>query len=278
MSKILVVGATGTVGRELVRLLKAEGHSVRATTSRKVEAFSDQVHINLVTGEGITAAMEGVDRAFFLSPPGFADQYSLLSPLIQEAKRRGLSQVVLMSAMGADADPSSPFRRAETELERSGLNYNIIRPNWFLQNFNSFWIHGIRTERKILLPAGTAQVSFIDARDIAAVAARLLTSNEYSNQAFDLTGPEAVDHAAVAAAISSATGLRISYQDVPPEVLQTELLSAGLPADYVQFLLLIFGYLRQGYSARVTGHVEKILGRKARGLANYANEYKQTWI
>ena len=277
-AKILVVGATGTVGSEIVRLLKKDGHSVRSTTSRKVEAFSDQVHLNLVTGEGIKAAMEGVDKAFFLSPPGHADQFALLSPLIQEAKRRGLSKVVLMTAMGADADPNSPFRRAEIELERSGLNYNILRPNWFLQNFNSFWVHGIRNQKKILLPAGSAKVSFIDARDIAAVAAKLLTSDEYPNQAFDLTGPEAVDHVQAAAAISKATGLNVTYQEIAPHELRQGLVTAGLPSAYVDFLLVIFGYLREGYNAAVNGNVEKVTGKRPRAVENYAADYKQAWI
>src|SRR6218665_726574 len=117
---ILVVGANGMVGTELVRRLKAQGKNVRTTTSREADG-KDNVHLNLVTGEGLNSAFEGVTKAFFLSPPGHADQHALLSPLIQEAKRRGLEKVVLMTAMGANAVETSPFRRAEIELEKSGL-------------------------------------------------------------------------------------------------------------------------------------------------------------
>src|SRR5687768_9860572 len=116
--KILVVGANGVVGSELVRLLKEQGHSVRVTTS-KAASGGDQVQVNLVTGEGIRQAFEGVDRAFLLSPSGYGDQYKILSPLIQEARRRGLQKVVLMSAFGADANDAAPLRRAEIELEKS---------------------------------------------------------------------------------------------------------------------------------------------------------------
>lgn len=278
---VLVVGASGTVGSEIVRILKSQGVRVRTTTSKPVPAGSpsEQVHINLATGEGIKDAFAGVDRSFFLSPPGYADQYALLSPLVQESKRQGLKKVVLMTAMGANAVETSPFRRVELELEKSGLNYNIIRPNWFLQNFNTFWIQAIREQKKILLPAGSAKVSFIDARDIAAVAAKLLLSdNELSNQAFDLTGPEAVDHDQVAASLSEVTGQKIVYQEIKPEELKVGLLGAGLPADYTDFLLMILGFLKQGYNAGLTANVKMILGRDPIGLKKYAHDYKQNWI
>lgn len=276
---VLVVGASGTVGSELSRLLKEQGYSVRATTSKPVKDDSASlVHVNLATGEGITKAFEGVDKAFFLSPPGYADQYAMLSPLVQEAKRRGLKKVVLMTAMGANASEDTPFRRVEIELEKSGLAYNIIRPNWFLQNFNTFWIQGIREQGKILLPAGNAKVSFIDARDISAVAAKLLTSDEFNNKDFDLTGSESVDHAQVAAAISKATGKTITYQEIKPEELKAGLLAAGLPKDYTDFLLLIMGFLREGYSARTTDNVKLITGKAPHTLAAYAQDYKASWL
>lgn len=272
---ILVVGASGMVGGELVKLLRAKGEAVRTTTSKKPSS-ADQVHINLATGEGLQAAFEGVSKAFFLSPPGYADHHKMLSPLIQEAKRRGLKKVVLMTAMGANA-ADTPFRRAEIELEKSGLSYNIIRPNWFLQNFHTFWVHGINSQGKILLPAGKAKVSFIDARDISAVAAELLTSSKFENKDFDLTGPEAVDHAEVAKALSAATGRKIVYEEITPKAFREGLLGAGLPADYVDFLVLIMGFLAAGYATRTTGNVEAITGRKPGGLAAYAKDFAGQW-
>lgn len=142
MKRYLVVGASGSVGSDIVKRLRAQGAGVRATTSRKSAAGTkdgvEWVHANLASGEGVTQALDGVARAFFLAPPGYADQHALLSPLIAEAARRGLEKAVLMSAMGANAVDTTPFRRAEIALERSGVPYNIIRPNWFMQNFNTF--------------------------------------------------------------------------------------------------------------------------------------------
>lgn len=276
---ILVVGASGTVGSEIIRQLKAEGYAVRATTSKPVkENTSELVHVNMATGEGIKAAFENVDKAFLLSPPGYADQYAMLSPLIQEAKRRALKKVVLMTAMGANANEAAPFRKAEVELEKSGLNYNIIRPNWFMQNFNTFWVQGIREQKKILLPAGKAKVSFIDARDISSVATKLLISDEFNNKDFDLTGPQAVDHDYVAAAISKVTGDTINYKETTPDEFGQALTGAGLPKDYVDFMVLIIGFLREGYSAAVTDNVKKITGKEAISVSQYTQDYKKSWM
>ena len=274
---ILVVGASGTVGTELVQLLKQKGQRVRTTTSKPVQAGeSEKVQVDLATGKGLEAAFEGVDKAFFLSPPGFADQYKILSPLIQLAKKNNLKKVVLMTAMGANAVETSPFRRAEIELEKSGLSYNIIRPNWFFQNFNTFWIQGILEQGKILVPGGKAKVSFIDSSDISAVAAELLTQ-DFAQRDFDLTGPIAVDHNQVASEISKVSSRTVSYQDIAPEQLKSSLVKAGAPSDYADFLVMIFGFLREGYSAGVTSNVKEILGREPKSLSQYAQATQNAW-
>ncbi len=277
MSTILVVGATGTVGSELSRLLASAGHTVRKATSR-APTEPDQVHLNLLTGDGIDAAFKGVDRAFFLAPPGHSRQDLLLNPLVDAAAAHGLQKVVLMSAMGANADEAAPLRVAERHLEASGLAYNIIRPNWFMQNFNTFWLHGILSQGQILLPVGQAKGSFIDARDIAAVAAALLVSERFNGQDFDLTGPEALDHQQVAAVLTQASGKDIGYTDISPEQMREGLLAAGLPADYAEFLLLILGYFKAGYAERKTDAVQLITGQAPRSVAQYAADYKAAWV
>jgi uncharacterized protein YbjT (DUF2867 family) len=277
VSKTLVIGANGTVGSELVRLLQSTGQSVSKATSRPAVA-ADDVHLNLVSGAGIAAAFEGVDRAFLLSPPGFTNQDQLLGPLINEALQRKLRKVVLMSAMGANADPNGPLRKAELQLEQSGVPYNIIRPNWFMQNFNSYWIQGILEHGKIFLPVGKARGSFIDARDIAAVAAALLVRSDLDNRDFDLTGGEALDHDAVAALLSRETGRSIAFEHVTPEAMLQGLLGAGLPAAYAQFLIVILGYFKAGYAERITDAVPTILGRAPISFAQYAKDYRAAWL
>ena len=273
---ILVVGASGVVGSGVVARLKEQGHAVREASS-KPNPGAGRVHLNLLTGEGRTEAFEGVDKAFFLSPAGYTNQADILIPLIQEAERRKLKKVVLMTAMGANANDELPLRRAEIALEQSGLNFNILRPNWFLQNFHTYWMQGIREQGKILVPGGTAKVSFIDARDIAAVAAKLLTSDQFARQAFELTGPAAVDHTEVAQALSKVSGKTIAYEEITPEQLKKSLLAGGVPEDYADLLNIIFSYLRQGYNAGVNDSVKQITGKDPISLASYAQDFQNQW-
>lgn len=276
MSNILIIGASGQVGSELAKNLSQAGQNVRKATS-KTATEADQVHLNLVTGEGLEAAFAGVDKAFLMAPPGYTNQDQLLGPAFAQAQKQGVKKIVLMTAMGADANPEAPLRKAEVLLENSGLDYNIIRPNWFMQNFNTFWIQGILSQQKIFLPVGQAKGSFIDARDIAAVAAALLVKDEFKNQAFNLTGDEALDHDEVAQILSAATGKKIEYEEISPEAMREGLLGAGLSADYTEFLLMILGYFKAGYAAQITPEVEKITGQKPIRFAQYAQDYKQAW-
>ncbi len=275
-STILVLGASGTVGGALAQQLSEQGHRVLRATS-KTTPGAGRVHLDLTDRATIAPAFAGADKAFLLSPPGYANQDQLLIPLIDQARHQGLRKVVLMTAMGANADPTSPMRKAEVHLEQSGLSYNIIRPNWFMQNFNTFWLPGILTQGKILLPVGSAKGSFIDARDIAAVAASLLNRDDLNNRDFDLTGPQALSHDDVAMILAQEIGRPIVFQDITPEAMLDGLLAAQLPRPYAEFLVTILGYFKAGYAERLSDSVQAITGKAPRSFAQYAKDYRASW-
>jgi uncharacterized protein YbjT (DUF2867 family) len=276
MSKILIIGANGSVGTELSKDLKARGHEVVGATSKK-EAIKGQVHLDLITGEGVEGALKGVEKLFLLTPPGHVNQNELLAPLIDEAKKAHVEKVVLMTAMGANSDENAPLRKAEVQLENSSLNYNIIRPNWFMQNFNSYWIEGINTAGKIFLPVEKASGSFIDVRDIAAVAAELLVNDKWNKEDFDLTGADVLNHDEVASLLSSKIGREITYENISADAMLEGLLSGGLSRPYSEFLNLILDFFRLGFSERKTDSVEQILGRAPIRFEQYLEDYKASW-
>lgn len=276
MTTTLVIGANGQIGSTLATLLAQQGQTVRRATSRDASK-AGEVSVNLATGAGLAAALSGADQLFLMTPPGYAKHHELLIPAIESAKLAGVRKVLLLSAMGANADDNIPLRRAELHLERSGLAWNVIRPNWFMQNFHTFWLHGIQSAGQILLPVGDAKGSFIDTRDIASVAAKLLSGDEFVNAAYELTGSQSMDHNQVAAILSQAAGRSIGYTEISEGAMRQGLLAAGLPADYTEFLLVILDAFKDGHAAAITDTVQRITGKAPILLEQYAQDFKAHW-
>jgi uncharacterized protein YbjT (DUF2867 family) len=148
----------------------------------------------------------------------------------------------------------------------------ILRPNWFADNFHTFWLPGIH-HGVIALPAGQGATSFIDARDIAASAAGALTTSRFDGQALNLTGPEALTYAQAAAILSEVAGRSIAYTPIDDEAFIATLTGAGVPADYARFLATIFHPVREGWTAAVTPTVESLSGKAPRSLRTYARDH-----
>ncbi|MDQ0390710.1 SDR family oxidoreductase [Labrys monachus] len=271
MAKVLVIGATGTVGKHVVEGLLAKGEAVKAA-SRTGKPVGDAERVVFEYGkpETFEAAFEGVDRAYVLLASGHVDAKGLLLPLIAAAAARKV-KVVLQSVLGVDADDAIPYRQVEIALETSGTPYVILRPNWFADNFHTFWKPGI-DHGQIALPAADGKSSFIDARDIAAGAVAALTSSDFDGRAFNLTGPEALSYAEAALILSEVIGRPIAYNAIDDATFIGILTGAGVPADYAAFLASIFHPVRAGWTAAVTGDVETLTGRPPRSLRTYATD------
>lgn len=271
MAKVLVLGASGTVGRPLVTALLAKGEAVKAASrgGHSVEG-AEGVIFEYGKPETFDAAFEGVDRVYVLLPSGYVKVKELLAPVIEAAAARK-AKIVLQSAFGVDADDSIPYRQVEIALEKSGARYVILRPNWFADNFHTFWKRGI-DHGQIAVPAGEGKSSFIDARDIAACAAAALTSSAFDGKAFNLTGPEALSYAEAAEILSKVVAKPIAYKAVDDAAFVGMLTGAGAPSDYAAFLASIFHPVREGWTAAVTADVKTLTGAPPCSLRTYAQD------
>ena len=269
--KILVLGATGTVGRPLVKGLIARGEAVKAA-SRSGQAVegAEGTLFDFGKPHTIEAALEGVDRAYVLMPAGYLNVQALLLPFIQAAASRKV-KVVFQSVIGVDADDSIPYRQVELALEKSGTPYVILRPNWFSDNFHTFWKQGL-DHGQIALPAAQGKSSFIDARDIADSAIAALTSSAFDGKAFNLNGPEALTYAEAAAILSEVTGQPLHYTATSDEAFIELLKRGGVPADYAAFMASIFYPVRAGWTGAVTDDVATLTGKLPRTLRTYAQD------
>lgn len=270
--KILVIGSTGTIGTPLVKALLAKGESVKAASrTGKAAEGAQGVRFDYTDASTYTDAFDGVDRLFLILAGGRLDAIDALTPVVEEAARRNV-KIVFLSVFGVDADDSIPYRQVELKIIASGAPYVILRPNWFADNFHTYWKPGIE-HGQIAVPAGEGKSSFIDVRDIAESAASALTSTAFDNKAFNLTGPKAFSYGEAAAIISQVIGKPVGYSAVSDDVFIGILTGAGVPKDYAAFLASIFYPVREGWTSAVTGDVETLTGHAPRSLETYVADH-----
>jgi uncharacterized protein YbjT (DUF2867 family) len=280
---VLVLGATGTVGRGVVATLAQKGVRVRAGTRNPASPASmrlgcESVEFDFERPATYAPTLKGVDRVFLIARPGDdrADQFS--NPLIDEMKRQGVRHVVNLSAVGAEMRDDFSLRKVELYLEASELAWTHLRPNWFMQVFATGPLLSlIRATGKIPAPAGNAKISFIDARDVAAVAAAALTEAGHEKKAYTLTGPEALDHTSAARAIASVTVKGVEYVDLSEDQAREGLRRGGMTAERVERLIQFYRLVRQGLCAPVSDDVSRVLKRPASSFADFVRDNAPAW-
>lgn len=281
MSGILVAGATGTNGRELLRQLEPLGWQVRALVRDKARAAElAGGNIELLAGDlgrpdSLQAAFKGVDKAYFVTAID-ERMVSLFSNFCEAAAQAGVGHVVKISGYGASADSPSRIIRQHYESDRmlidSGLGYTILRPNSFYQNM--FWqAQSIHTDGRFYLAAGDARQSMIDVRDIAEATVEILTGERHLDKVYNLTGPESLNYDDVARILSRVTGRSVAYVPVSEDDVRESLLSAGMPGWNADALAEIQSLFGSGSYAPVEPDLAGILGRPPRSFERFAQDF-----
>lgn len=279
---ILVTGASGNAGRAAVSALTRRGAAVRAAT-RKPEHYQppagsvSAVHLDFNDPDSFAPALEGAEGLFLMAAPMDASAGPKLRGLIERAKAAGIERIVLMTAMGVEHAPQSPLGTVEAGLKASGLGWTILRPNWFMENFHPGWIGGMIKAGAITLPAGDARVSFITTEDIGEAAAVALTEDGHEGRAYTLTGPAALSWDEVAAHFAQVTGRAVKYLAVSDADMRAGLAAQGLPPAAIDYLSVLFGAMREGYSAPVVGDIKGLIGRAPRSLAEFTEKRRAAW-
>ena len=275
---IVVTGATGNVGSELVEQLNLLDVPMRALVrdpARAGEVVGPE--IELVTGdlerpESLDAALAGAERMFLLCS-SCREQVELETVAIDAAVRAGLSHVVKLSMFGADPRSPVPSRRwhgeVEQRLERSGIAYTHLRPTFFMQVTRGM----LAPDCALYLPVGEGRIGWIDVRDVASAAVRVLTDEGHERRAYALTGPESLTFREVADTLSAATGLDVDYVDVPADTAREGMLSAGMPTWQVEASLALLTLIGEGGLDVTSDDYERIVGVAPHSFDEFARDY-----
>lgn len=284
MTAVLVTGATGHVGREVAQALLASGAKVTAAcrdpadVAALVAAGATAVHLDFHDRSGWSAAFAGVRHLFLMRPPAIADVDNNLNPFIDAARAGGVDHVVFLSVAGAGTNRLVPHRKVEDHLRAKGDRYTNLRPGFFAQNLQSAYQEDIARDDRIYVPAGLSPVNWIDVRDVAEVAARILQApEEHRGQSYTLAGPGSVPWSTVVAALSDALGRPIRYQPASVLGYVRHLHRRGLPRGAIAVQTILHFLLRFGQGATVDPTLERLLGRQGRGIQAYVAEFARLW-
>ena len=279
---ILVTGATGSNGTELLKLLSARGVPARAMvrSADKAGAVAELPGVETVAGDfdddrSLDRVLHGIGRAFLLTNSTDRAEAQQIR-FVAAAKRGGVRHIVKLSQFAADEASPVRFLRYHAAVERaireSGLDYTFLRPNLFMQGLLAF-APTIKAEARFYAAVGEAKVSIVDVRDNAAAAAAVLTGEGHTGKTYDLTGPEALSHAELAAKLSDALGRTVTFVDVPPEAMREALSRTPMPAWQADGLIEDYAHYHRGEAAVVASGVKDATGTAPRSFAAFAHDF-----
>ncbi|PZF80455.1 NAD(P)H-binding protein [Jiangella anatolica] len=267
---ILLTGATGKIGRRVGARLRDLDVPVRPAGRGSTPPF------DWTDESSWPAALDGV-RAAFVVP---YDGAQLTRPFVAAAIRAGVERIVLLSGRGVDVPDYLPPEwmagnahvDGEAALRAADVDWTILRPGWFAQNFSEGFFRDAVLAGELRLPGGDGAASFVDAEDIAAVAVAALTEDDHVGSTYELSGPRAVTLAEAVAEIAAASGRDVRYAHVDHDDFVRELVDQGWAPDDAEGYAVMVSPLRRGIDAYLSDGVEKVLGRPARDFRDVVRE------
>lgn len=278
---ILVTGAGGTVGREVARRLAGRA-PVRLGfrdpgRAGALPEGAETARFDFLDPSCFADALRGVRRVFLLRPPQLARPRRDFGPFLSAMQGFGVEGVAFLSVRGAEGNPLLPHRGIERMLEASGLAWTHLRPNDFMQNFATVHRDSIRDRGEIWAPAGSGRTSFVDVRDVAEAAARVLTEPGHERRAYTLTGPDALDMWEAATVFSEVLGRRVVYRNPGVLAFLRHVRASGRPVSLGLVMTGVYTMARLGWAAGVSPELGRLIGRPPTGLRGFVEDHARLW-
>jgi uncharacterized protein YbjT (DUF2867 family) len=281
-NRILVTGAAGNIGAEIVKRLQARkaDFAVMTHASGGAPAGAGETQGDFLDPASLRRAFDGVDTLFLLFPL-VPEMPRMAANAVAAAKAAGVRHIVRSSGAGADAASPAAIAKVHGEIDalirNSGIPFTLLLPTSFMQNLVNFYGAAIR-DGALYAPRGDGATAVIDVRDIADVAVEVLTHPAaHAGQSYTLTGPENLTDAQMVSAIARQIGRDVRYVDVPETAAVDSLTRMGSPPQVIEWLMSLNHVIKQGWAAGVSPVVETITGRPPRNLADFVRENAAAW-
>jgi uncharacterized protein YbjT (DUF2867 family) len=280
---ILVTGATGKNGVEILKRLSGRKELIRAMVRKKGEFMSatpncglEFVEADFEDAASLRRALSGVQRAFLVTNSSDRVEEHQLR-FVNLARESGVKHIVYLSQLHASSESPLRFLRYHAAVEEavrtSGMSYTNLRPNLYMQALLMIG-KSIGSEGRFFAPAGDARVSVVDVRDIAAVAVAALTQTGHEGKTYDITGPEALTHAQMAAELSQALQRPVTFVDLPEQQFREALRGFHMPDWQADGLIEDYAHYRRGEAADISSAVKEVTGEDPRPFAVFARDYR----
>lgn len=282
---ILITGATGNNGTEIVKNLSAQGVPLRAMVHRAPgkDSLPPGVEIALADFDdagSLRSALEGIQKAFLVTPSSEKVEEQQLR-FVKLADEAGVKHVVYLSQLHAAPDSPVRFLRYHAKVEEalldSGMKFTNLRPNLYMQGLLLFK-DMIIEKGQIAAPIAGARISLVDVRDIADVAAAALTQPGHEQKTYDITGSEALTHSEIADALSEALGKRITFVDISESAMREALLSYHMPEWQADGLVEDYAHYKRGEAASVSSVVKDVTSHPPRDIAAFARDFRSYFL
>ena len=282
---ITVFGATGTTGAPLVDTLLAKGASVRAVTSApsKLDALRakgcEAVAADFTDPAALARACDGAEKIYLVTP-AHLNMRQWKANVIEAAKSAGVRHIVVATGLGASPKAGLTFGKWHSEtqelLKQSGLDWTFVQPTYFMQNL--LWQAGNIAKDAVYYDDLGGPVAWIDARDIADVAAEALTGAGHAGKGYGLTGPEALTGEEIAAVLSEVTGRAITCSPLSPDDAKAAMVAGGMQDEVAAAMVELASIAPKGYLAGIETTVSDVLGRPARRFRDFVAEHRDAFV
>ena len=277
---ILVTGSTGTFGSHVAKELqilninfKAAGQGIKKL-KELLGTSTNFAEFDWSKPDSFNGLFKGITAIYLVSPPNSNSFPEQVIPFLQKAKEEGVKFIVLSTVFGTDANNEGSLYKTELAVQHSGIDYAIVRPNFIFQNFINYDLGAVKSGT-IYLPSGDGKTSYIDVRDVAiAIVGILANTQKHISKVYNITGSEALNHEAAAKIFTEVLGTEVRNINPTDEEYKNMLTGYNVPEATVDFMALLYSFIKAGYFTTITSDYESLTGKQPTTFKQFVNDHK----